>query len=101
MASRLDLQTQLEGILGSRNVYYQPPESIKLSYPCIIYSLEDIYERHANNEDYLVNKSYQIKLIDYDPDSDYVDPILHLPKCSFDRSYPSDGLNHFIFTIFY
>ena len=27
MGSRLELQNLLESILGSRNVYYQPPES--------------------------------------------------------------------------
>ena len=32
MASRLELQSKFEELLGSRNVYYQPPESIKMSY---------------------------------------------------------------------
>ena len=29
MGSRLDLQTELEGLLGNRHVYFQPPESKK------------------------------------------------------------------------
>lgn len=101
MASRLDLQTQLEEILGSRNVYYQPPESIKLSYPCIIYGLDRIDTRDANNRKYKIDKSYQLTLIDEDPDSDLVEPILELPMCRFDRSFSSDGLNHYTFTIYY
>ena len=32
MASRLKLQTMLEEILGSRNVYFNPPESVKMKY---------------------------------------------------------------------
>ena len=42
MGSRLELQSKLEELLGSRNVYYQPPESLKMKYPAIRYSKEDI-----------------------------------------------------------
>lgn len=101
MASRLDLQTQLEELLGSRNVYYQPPESIKLNYPCIIYELNRIRNLSANNNKYKINRSYRLTLIDRDPDSDLVEPILELPMCSFDRSFSSDGLTHFVFEIYY
>ena len=38
MANRLDLQALLEDLLGSRNVYYQPPESVKMNYPAIVYA---------------------------------------------------------------
>lgn len=101
MASRIELQTRLEEILASRNVYYQPPESIKLKYPCIVYELSDIDTLKANNNAYLENRSYQLMLIDRDPDSDFVEPILHMPTCRFDRSYAANGLNHFVFTIYY
>ena len=101
MASRLDLQTHLEEILGSRNVYYQPPESIKLKYPCIIYNLADIDELKADNTSYIENRSYQAILIDHDPDSDLVTPLLHMTGCRFERAYAADGLNHFVFTIYY
>lgn len=101
MASRLDLQTHLEEILGTRNVYYQPPESIKLKYPCIIYNLNTIDERHANNNSYIQTRQYSLILIDHDPDSEYIEPILHMPRCKFDRTYRSDNLNHFAFTVYY
>lgn len=100
MASRLDLQTQLEGLLGTRNVYYQPPESIKLKYPCIVYNLSDIYTRCADNKKYFKKREYQLILIDANPDSAYVDSILNLPNCRFVRSYASDGLNHFVYTLY-
>ena len=38
MDRRLQLHEELCSVLGSRNVYFQPPETIKLTYPCIIYS---------------------------------------------------------------
>jgi hypothetical protein len=30
-----------------------------------------------------------------------VDDILALPYCQFDRSYVSDNLNHFVFTLYF
>ena len=42
MRNRLDLQKIFEDILGSKNVYFQPPESLKMKYPAIRYSLDDI-----------------------------------------------------------
>lgn len=101
MASRLDLHTQLEEILSSTNVYYQPPESIKLNYPCILYSLADIDQIHADNLDYLQTRRYELILIDEDPDSEYVDSILHMQTSRFDRSYATSGLNHFVFSLYY
>lgn len=101
MASRLDLQTQLEEILSLRNVYYQPPESIKLHYPCILYELIGIDSIPANNQNYLNTRLYQLTLIDEDPDSEYVDKLLELPMIRFDRSFATEGLNHFVFRIFY
>ena len=49
MPSRLNLQTTLETILGSRNVYFQPPESVKLKYPAIVYSRNDIMNQFADD----------------------------------------------------
>ena len=52
MASRLELQSKFEELLGSRNVYYQPPESIKMSYTAIKYSISDVDVRHADDPAY-------------------------------------------------
>jgi len=41
MAPRLELQEVLESLLGSRNVYFQPPLNLKMNYPCIIYKRDD------------------------------------------------------------
>ena len=100
MANRLDLQTAFEKILGSRNVYFQPPESVKLKYPAIVYSIKDIKKEFANNLSYIVSPGYEVTLIDKNPDSKYVEGILHLPYCVFDRFFMSDNLNHYVFTIF-
>lgn len=102
MENRLDLHEQLCEILGSRNVYFQPPESFKLSYPCIVYSLSGILKLNANNRLYKSRDSYEVIVIDPDPDSVIYDRILdQFPMCRFDRSYVSDNLNHYALTLYY
>lgn len=101
MESRLKLQILLESILGNRNVYYQPPSSIRMSYPAIVYSRNNIDNSHADNSIYKQEKSYNITVIDEDPDSDIVNKISKLPRCRFDRHYTSDNLNHDSFTLYF
>ena len=49
MASRLNLHNELIKMLGTNNVYYQPPESIKMKYPAIVYSKSNIRSTFAND----------------------------------------------------
>ena len=102
MASRLNLHEELCEVLGSNSVYFQPPESIKLKYPCIVYSLSRVDKQNANNVCYRTTYGYTVTLIDPNPDSIFFESILsHFPMCSFDRAYASDNLNHFTYTIYY
>lgn len=101
MGSRLDLQNLLEFILGSRNVYYQPPESIKIKYPAIVYRRNDIDNNFADDIVYMQNHTYQIIVIDANPDSEIVDRVSKLPMCRYDRHYTSDNLNHDVFILNY
>lgn len=101
MASRLTLQRELEELLGSSNVYFQPPSSVKMRYPAIRYSLSNMQNNHADNLVYKHSKAYELILIDPDPDSIFIDKLLRLPYCRFDRCYPADNLNHYIFTLYY
>ena len=100
MASRLDLHETLCAILGNRNVYFQPPPSVQMKYPAIVYKRKTIEKRSANNSAYIQFPGYELVLIDKNPDSEFVDKILQLPYCSHDRWYPSDNLNHDAFTIY-
>ena len=100
MASRLDLHEAFCTILGTRNVYFQPPASVKMQYPAIRYSLRNYDGIFANNSPYVRTPSYEVILIDKNPESEFVDKILQLPYCSFDRPYAKDNLNHWVFTIY-
>lgn len=101
MGSRLELQTLFENLLGSRNVYYQPPASIFIKYPAIVYSRYDIENTFANNGVYLQATAYQVTVIDEDPDSEIVKKVSKLPMCNFDRHFVSDNLNHDVFTLYF
>lgn len=101
MGSRLELQTLFENLLGSRNVYYQPPASIFMKYPAIVYSRYDIENTFANNGVYLQATAYQVTVIDEDPDSEIVKKVSRLPMCNFDRHFVSDNLNHDVFTLYF
>jgi hypothetical protein len=101
MAGRLSLQTKLEEILGSRNVYYQPPSSIQMKYPAIVYSRSDIKSVMADDMVYITENVYDITVIDKNPDSNVVAQIAKLSRCRYDRHFVSDNLNHDVFTIIY
>ena len=101
MATRVDLQNVLEELLGSRNVYYQPPESLKINYPAIVYARKTIDNSYANNSVYKQNYAYEITVIDKNPDSEIVNKVSKLPTCRFDRHFKSDNLNHDVFTLYY
>lgn len=101
MGSRLDLQEKLENILGNRNVYYQPPTSVLMKYPAIVYSRDGIYNEHADNVVYSQTTSYLVTVIDKNPDSEYVKKISSLPMCTYDRHYVADNLHHDVFTLYF
>lgn len=99
--NRLDLQAFLEELIGSRNVYFQPPPSMKMKYPAIKYQLSTIQNTNADNIHYMQVPAYQLTVIDEDPDSIIAKTVSKLPSCIFDRNYTADNLNHFVYTLYY
>lgn len=101
MASRLILHEEFCTILETRNAYFQPPQSVQMRYPAIVYSLSDIRKLNANDRLYKPLTAYEVVLIDKNPDSELVAKIIALPYCTFDRFYTADNLNHWVFTLYY
>lgn len=101
MSRRLELHNLLEEKLGEKHVYYQPPETLKIEYPAIIYSKSTINKRMANDSAYNLNTRYEVIVVDKRPDNPVIEELLTLPYCSYDRSYKSDNLNHDVLTIYY
>lgn len=101
MVKRQELQSKLEAMLGSRNVYYQPPASVIMSYPAIRYAKSNIDSRFANNAKYINKTLYEITVIDQMPDNAVIEKILELPYSTHDRWYAADGLNHDVIKLYY
>ena len=101
MADRLELHSLLQELLGSSNVYYQPPESIKMEYDAIRYSKKDIMSIHADDSKYVMRDCYELIVIARIPDHPVIKRLLALPYCSYDRHYVADNLNHDVLTIYY
>jgi len=99
---RHELHNKLKEVFGSNNIYFQPPENVRLKYPCIVYTRGSINDVPADNRDYTRRVRYTLTLIGEDPDSDMVDKLLEqLPYCSYDRYFVADNLSHDVFTLFY
>lgn len=101
MDRRLKLQEVLTNILGSNNVYFQPPPTIQMSYPCIVYERNSSDVRFADNRSYTHMYRYTITYIDRNPDNGKILELLDLPMCTHDRFYVSNGLNHDVFNIYF
>lgn len=100
---RLELHEKLCELLGSRHVYYQPPESIKLQYPAIIYDLYRINQRFASDSNYRLMPAYSVTIIDKGTDLDWINTMLSTFEkyCSLERTYTADNLVHYSFILYY
>lgn len=98
MSRRLKLSEALHEICN--NVYFQPPESVKLKYPCIIYERRTGDTSFADDVPYRFNWSYTITVIDSNPDSTLPEQVAMLPMCRVDRCFTSDNLNHTTFVLY-
>lgn len=99
---RVLLHEILKKVLGNDNVYFQPPSTVKMKYPCIIYSVDRIKTIRADNKAYVNNRAYQVISITANPDTDIREDMLEaFDHCYFERDYTSDGLLHNVFTIYF
>lgn len=101
MGHRLELDEILKSIPNIKKVYYQPPESVKLEYPCIIYHLQSMDTRYANNFIYKNRDYYNVMIIDRNPDSNIRYSIEKLPLVRFERFFTADNMNHWVYDIYY
>lgn len=98
---RLDLQVILEMLLGTTNVYFQPPATLAMEYPCIVYQRDSGITKFAANVPYSHTKRYQVTHISRTSDSDVQDKIALLPQTLRVRFFTAAGLNHDVFEIYF
>lgn len=103
MKSRTELQTELEQLLGSRNVYFQPPENIKMKYPCFVYERSAMDMKLADNNKYNKYFRYQVMYITKEPDTnDFIAKVLDtFDYIRYSRHFIMDSLHHDVFDLYY
>lgn len=99
MGLRSSLQSLLEDILESENVYFQPPSNLQMAYPAIVYKRDDIDATFADNAPYCLTQRYLVTVIDRNPDSEIPIKVALLPMCLFNRMFVSGNLNHNVFIL--
>lgn len=99
MARRLEFQAALEALLGSENVYFQPPNGLQMAYPCIVYEINDEVTNYANNRPFKAVQRYSVTSIDRNPDSAIPDKLRQMTNSRFSRAFNSDGLHHVVYNI--
>lgn len=99
MNRREELNALLESICP--NVYFQPPETVKMRYPCIVYGRTSINPQYADNEPYLLHVGYSMRYITKDPDDPVIFQLARLPKCRKGSQIRKDNLYQEAYTIYY
>lgn len=100
---RKELGKIFRQILGNDNVYFSPPSSKQMKYPCIRYNVAGSEMDHANNSVYRMSLRYEVTYITKSSTSgsNLIEEMLKIPYCRFDRRYYADGLDHYVFTLYY
>lgn len=101
MAQRLNLQAKLEELLGTRNVYFQPPANVQMSFPCIVYKWDTARTEFAGNKPYLFSKRYQITYIDKNPDADIPDKLARFESAVLVQRFTADNLHHSVIALYF
>lgn len=102
MASRLDLQQELEEFMEGGLVKFQPPPSYQLTYPCIVYDYTGGRTEFSDNKPYMYTPRYTITIITREASMDLPTRFaMRFPMCVHDRSFKTDNLRHHIFTLYY
>ena len=68
-AHRMKFSSKLKEFVTPENVHFQPPATVKLKYPCIIYHRMPAHKEFANNTKFLNKPLWRVQVIDNNPDS--------------------------------
>lgn len=99
MDRRLSLHNKFLSLVP--NVYFQPPATVQMVYPAIVYDLDNVDVKFADNRPYGRKKRYQVTIIDRRSTSDIPDKIADFQLVRFIRAFTKDGLNHTIFNLYF
>ena len=88
--------------LGIKNAYFQPPKTVMLRYPCVIYRLDNIDKTNADDKAYVTTNRYLVTYVTEDPDDEMIfELIKHFQMISWSGSFTSDNLNHYNYNLYF
>lgn len=100
MASRQSLDEKLREL--TQNVYFQPPQTKRITYPCIVYDRAPVDLKRANDNSYMLTHHYTVTYISREPDDGTVDSIaLAFPMIRHTSKFENDNLHHDVFDLYY
>lgn len=101
--TRIDFHNELLSMMpvDAQNVYYQAPPKEAMKFPCIVYGLDSLPTRKADNLAYNIDKNYKLTYISKSPSEDFpVELLKKFPKSTFITRFVNDGLYHNVFQIY-
>lgn len=102
MDRRLVLDQILKKLIGPDvSLYFQPPDSIKMTYPCLRYEWDSADTQFADDNPYIVKKCYRLMAITRNPDDTLPEKILTLPSAIMERHYTEKNLHHYVFNLYF
>ena len=100
--NRVELSNRLKELMiecgEEPHLYFQPPETVKLEYPCFIYKLSSPSSSYADNRPYVMSVSYDVTYITRAPNSVMPTKLMKEPRFRFSRYYTADNLHHYAYT---
>lgn len=97
---------ELIAFLESTNtgkVYFQPPSSVRLEYPCWVIERTTSYQPKAGDLTYLFRPGYKLMYINRDEPDPEILPMLgrNLSHVNYQNHYVADNLHHDVYNIYY
>lgn len=83
------------------NIYFEPPRSISVKTPNILYKLDRSKPIYGDNKAYVDIAEYTVIFRTKEPCCIIHNDLLKLGQSSFVSKYTKDGLNHYQYKIYY
>lgn len=99
-----DVRDKLYLVNNTQNVYYDPPDSIRMEYPCFRFESNNYNVTHADNKAYIKKPRWTVTYITRDVEEieTIADQMLDIFQyCNFDTSFRSDNLEHAVFNLYF
>lgn len=101
MKTKDELQTMLEEILGSKNVYHQEPPNTGMKYPCIVYKFNRPKVDKADNKPYIITGRWEIHHMYKNPKNELLTKFLFAaPYVTHENRIRHDGVYNDYYTIY-